>query len=78
MLNIKVEVEGVRWDADDMEDVADLPINVIVVVEVESDNFEDIENALEDELSNSFGFTHTGWDSYQISQQISIRLVLML
>jgi hypothetical protein len=68
MIKIKVEVEGVKWEADDMEDVADLPINVIVVVEAESEDIEDIENALEDELSNSFGFTHEGWDSYILTK----------
>ena len=64
---IKLEVKGVRWDADDMGDVADIPTDVTLCVEVEDDADEDdIAASLEDELSNEYGFTHEGWDSYKI------------
>jgi len=64
---VKIAVQGVRWEADDMGDVADIPTDVTLCVEIENDaDNEDIADALEDELSNEYGFTHEGWESFKV------------
>jgi len=64
---VKLEVQGVKWEADDMDDVADIPTDVTlcVIVENDADN-EEIADALENELSNEYGFTHEGWESFKV------------
>lgn len=62
----KVKVSGIRWEADDMEDVADVPTELVIEVPEDFLNEDDIENYIEDEISNVSGFTHNGWDDYAI------------
>jgi len=64
---VKLAVQGVRWEADDMGDVADIPTDVTLCVEIENDaDEEDIADVLEVELSNEYGFTHEGWVSFKV------------
>jgi hypothetical protein len=67
---VKIKVLHVRWEADNMNDVEDLPSDV--ELEIDADTFTDYENdddseeLISDELSNQYGFTHNGWASHQI------------
>lgn len=67
---MKVKVEGIKWEADNMEDVAHLENTMILDVPIciiESEDFEDaLEEFISDELSNETGFTHEGWSGHEI------------
>ena len=65
-----VKVSGIRWDADDMSDVADLPTEVeapilLSMLENEADSICEVDEIVEEYilnyLSDKYGFTHDGF-----------------
>ena len=65
----KIIISGVKWDADDEEDIADLPTTVTLKiddVELEGMSEDDIDDFIADKLSNEYGFTHDGWGSSKV------------
>lgn len=68
---MEIKVTGIKWDADNVHDVAHLPTEMIIAVpgDLVNDliNDEDELHAfIENELSNQSGFTHDGWDNHEI------------
>lgn len=59
----QIVVSGIQWEADDEEDIQDLPTEMLLNVPDDVAD-EDIEEFIENELSNQSGFTHTGWEEY--------------
>ena len=62
-----LKVTGVQWDADNPEDIAHLPSDVTIETERDFKDEDDVSAFLSDELSNQYGFTHTGWHGDNIS-----------
>jgi len=65
----KIIVNGVKWDADDEEDIANLPTTVTLKIDndkLEDMDEDDIDDFIADELSNEYGFTHDGWGSSKV------------
>ena len=59
-----IRVRNIQWDADDPADVADLPRNVDLKINVPYDADEDdIDDIVADELTDRYGFTHGGFET---------------
>ena len=65
-----VKVFGIKWDADDMSDVEDLPKEIEVpvtlsMIESEVDSIDEVDEIVEEYISNylsdNYGFTHDGF-----------------
>lgn len=67
---MKVKVTGIKWGADDMEDVQDISTEMVLNIPEEVFHERDFDQALsdfiEDEISNQSGFTHLGWESHEV------------
>jgi len=63
-----IKITGIKWEADDMKDVENISTDLILNIpqKVEIKNKEDLENYIENELSNQIGFTHNGWENYEL------------
>jgi hypothetical protein len=62
----KVKVIGIKWEADDIDDVSDLSTEMILDIPDNVIIEGDLEDFIEDELSNQSGFTHLGWSKHEI------------
>jgi len=59
-----IKVTNIQWDADDPADVADLPRDVVLKINVPYDADEDdIDDIVADELTDRYGFTHGGFET---------------
>ena len=57
------KVSNIKWDADDAEDVKDLPTSVTIAVDIPADADEDqVEELVADALTDKYGFTHDGFE----------------
>jgi len=65
----KVKVIGIKWDADNLEDVKHLPTEMILDVPSHVEDEDDLEEFIADELSNQSGFTHDGWGGYELVEE---------
>jgi len=59
--NNTMGVTGIKWDADDMNDVRDLSSSMTVTIPSNITDKEEIEEYISDYLSNETGFTHNGF-----------------
>lgn len=61
-------VDGIKWDADNAEDVAHLPseMDLEIPEHVDVDDEDELEEFISEELSNQSGFSHDGWADYEI------------
>ena len=74
----KVKVIGIKWDADNLEDVEHLPTVMILDVPSHVEDKDDLEAFIEDELSNQAGFTHDGWEEHELVIEDSSKLNLSI
>jgi hypothetical protein len=59
-----IKVTNIQWDADNPADVADLPRDVVLKINVPYDADEDdIDDIVADELTDRYGFTHGGFET---------------
>ena len=59
----QIKVSSIKWDADDDEDVKDLPTSVTIDVDIPADADEDqVEELVADALTDKYGFTHDGFE----------------
>jgi hypothetical protein len=71
---MKIIVTGIKWDADDMEDVLNIDKDIILKLptnlfdnDKSIEEFQDtVEEFVSDEISNISGFTHDGWENINI------------
>lgn len=62
----KVHITGIRWDADNPEDISHLSSEMILDVPEHVKDEDELEEFIEDELSNQSGFCHAGWERAEI------------
>lgn len=64
----KVKVTGIKWDADNMNDVEGIPADMTINIpeHINLGDSDELEEFISDELSNQSGFTHDGWSDYEL------------
>lgn len=62
MMTMTVSVENIKWDADDENEISELPTEAVVKISVpDGSTTDDIECAVDEALSNEFGFCNNGY-----------------
>ena len=73
-----IRVRNIQWDADDPADIADLPRNVDLKINVPFNADEDdIDDIVADELTDRFGFTHDGFETQFAEDKLPPHLAKM-
>jgi len=73
-----IRVRNIQWDADNPADVADLPRNVDLKINVPFNADEDdIDDIVADELTDRFGFTHDGFETQFAEDKLPPHLAKM-
>ena len=78
---VEVSVCNIDWDADDEDDLNEIPDNItfaIPVVEYSRLNENDLNEMISDTITEITGFCHKGWESFSISTEKMKRCLLAL
>ena len=71
---LKIEVKGIRLDNGKKKNEIDLILQIPKdrLNDMDINDTDDIENFIENEISNQTGYCHFGWKSYEVLKQESV------
>ena len=71
MIGTKIRVYGVKWDIGVFDEIPEIPADVTLTIRknIDLEDTCEIDNFIEDMLSDDYGFVHKGWESSEILKE---------